>query len=216
MTKDNADMNLPSDNAIAAELLNPKGRSMFIRVADSPERLVVTPRGIPIWFAAICLCIPLALLMADLGRKAFQSALTPFDFVGLTVALLAVTTFLLVIWWYNRAEAKRGEFFVLDKLRRTITLPRNGQQIEESQIQEFTEVHAWHVHANCNGSSRERLCELSVVIRTESPETATLPLVTSLHARAVHKIGRKLAAFYAVELRVVKAKWRDRKSPARE
>jgi hypothetical protein len=204
-------MNSPSAVPLSPELLDPESGSMFLRVDDSLERLVVTPRGVPMWFAATCISIPVIVLTAYLGRQALHSGLRPFDIAGLAMAWLVLPTFLAVVWWYNRSEAKRRAFFVLDKLRRTITLPRRSLQIEASQVVEFIEVHAWHVVASSEGSSRERLTELSVVVRADSGKITPYPLVTSLHGRAVHKIGGTLAGFFLVELRVAKASWRDRK-----
>jgi hypothetical protein len=107
------------------------------------------------WFAAVCISIPVIVLTAYLGRQALHSGLRPFDIAGLAMAWLVLPTFLAVIWWYNRSEAKRGAFFVLDKLSRTIALPRRSLQIEASQVVEFTEVHAWHIVARSEGSSRD-------------------------------------------------------------
>jgi hypothetical protein len=193
-------------------LLDPAGRSVSVQVEDAPERLVAHPRGYPLWFVTVCVMIPVGILTAYLVNKAFQQGLHPFDILGLVAGYLAAPTLIGLVWWMNREQVNRGDFFVLDKAQRTLALPRRGLHLQPGQIQGFVEVHAWYTVREEEGTSREWLAELSVLVRTGNGEIARYPVIACLRTAAVRRLGESLAGFFGVERRVLtlsrRTRWR--------
>jgi hypothetical protein len=198
-------------DARLAGLLDPKGRSISVRVDDTPERLVAHPRGIPLWFVTACVVIPVGLLTAYLANKALQAGLRPFDVLGLAAGYLAAPTLIGLVWWMNREQVMRGDFFVLDKVQRALALPRSGARLQHGQIQGFVEVHAWHTVRDQEGPSSEWLAELSVLVRAGNGEIARYPVIACQRTGAVRRLGESLAEFFGVERRVLTLNWRTRR-----
>jgi hypothetical protein len=198
-------------DARLARLLDPKRRSVSTRVEDTPERLVAHPRGFPLWFVTACVTFPVGLLTAFLVNKAFQQGLHPLDVLGLASGYLAAPTLIGLVWWMNREQVKRGDFFVLDRIQRTLALPRSGLHLQHGQIQGFVEVHAWHTVRDEEGSSSEWVAELSVLVRTGNGEIARYPVIACQRTGAVRRLGESLAEFFGVERRVLTLNWRTRR-----
>jgi hypothetical protein len=198
-------------DARLAGLLDPTGRSISVRVDDAPERLVAHPRGSPLWFVAVCAVIPVGIFTGYLVNKAFQASLHPFDVLGLAAGYLAAPTLIGLVWWMNREQVKRGDFFVLDKVQRTLALPRRGLHLQDGQIQGFVEVHAWHTVRDEEGPSSEWLAELSVLVRAGNGEVARYPVIACQRTGAVRRLGESLAEFFGVERRVLTLNWRTRR-----
>src|SRR5712692_1538701 len=186
-----------------AQLVDPAGRSVSVQVEDAPERLVARPRGIPLWFVTACVVIPVGLLTAYLAHRALQAGPRPFDVLGLAAGFLAAPTLIGLVWWMNQEEVKRGDFFVLDKVQRTLALPRSGLHLQPGQIQAFVEVHAWHTVRDEEGSSSEWLAELSVLVPTGNGEIARYPVIACQRTGAVRRLCESLAEFFGVERRVL-------------
>jgi hypothetical protein len=194
-----------------AELLDPRGRSVFVQVDDTAERLVAYPRGFPVWFVAVCAVIAVGTFTGYLLTKAFQQALHPLEILGLACGYLAAPTLIGLIWWMNREQVKRGEFFILDKVQRTLALPRQGLHLQDGQIQGFVQVHAWHTERDAGETSSEWLAELSVLVRAGCGEVTRYPVITCLRTGAVSRLGESLAEFFGVQRRVVTLNWRTRR-----
>jgi hypothetical protein len=194
-----------------ARLLDPKGRSVSVQVEDTPERLVAHPRGFPLWFVTGCVMIPVAILPGYLVNKAFQQALHPLEILGLASGYLAAPTLIGLFWWMNREQVKRGDFFLLDKVQRTLALPRTGLHLQHGQIQGFVEVQAWHTIRYEEGPSSEWLAELSVLVHSGSGEFARYPVVACQRTGAVSRLGKSLAEFFGVERRVLTLNWTMRR-----
>jgi hypothetical protein len=195
-------------DARLAQLVDPAGRSVSVRVENTPERLVAHPRGIPLWFVTVCVLIPLGIVS---GYLAFRGGLRPFDVFGLATGCLAAPTLIGLVWWMNREQVKRGDFFVLDKVQRTLVLPRRGLHLQHGQIQGFVEVHAWYRVRDKDGWSSEWLAELSVLVPTGNGEVAQYPVIACQRTGAVRRLGESLAEFFGVERRVLKLSWRTRR-----
>jgi hypothetical protein len=198
-------------DARLAGLLDPNGRSVSVRLDDTPQRLVAHPRGFPLWFVVVCAVIPVGTLTAYLVHKALQQALHPMEIVGLACGYLAAPTLIGLVWRMNREQTRRGDFFVLDKVQRTLDLPRQGLHLRDGQIQGFVQVHAWHTERDDEGSSSEWLAELSVLVRAARGEVTRYPVLTCLRTGAVSRLGESLAEFFGVERRVVTLNWRTRR-----
>jgi hypothetical protein len=193
-----------------ALLVDPGGRSVSVQVEDTPERLVAHPRGIPLWFVTVCVVIPVGLLTAYLANKAFQAGLHSYEVLGLAAGYLAAPTLIGLVWSMNREQMKRGVFFVLDKVQRTLCLPRSGLLLQQGQIQGFVEVHAWHTVRYEEGPSSEWLAELSVLVCTNG-EIARYSVIACQRTRTVRRLGESLAEFFGVERRVLTINWRTRR-----
>jgi hypothetical protein len=184
-------------------LLDPEGRSVSVQVEDVPERLVARPRGFPLWFVAVCVVSPVALFAGYLVNKAFLQDLHPLEVLGLAFGCLAAPTLLGIVWWMNREQTKRGDFFVLDKVQRTLALPRRGLLLWHDQIEGFVQVHAWHTERDGAEWSSEWLAELSVLVRAVGSEEVRYPVITCLRTGAVSRLGESLAAFFGIEHRIL-------------
>jgi hypothetical protein len=203
----------PTDSELAV-LLDPEGRSVSVRVEDTPERLVAHPHGFPLWFVMICLAIPLGAYAGILGYEAVQGQLDPLYLVGVPLACGAVAFFFAFFRWMNRGQVSKGDFFVLDKDRKILILPRCGLQIRAGQVRGFVEVHANHTHMvwwDPRGESREWLGELSVLATTDHGEIARYPVITCMRISAVTRIAMTLADFFGVERRLLKVNEKTRR-----
>jgi hypothetical protein len=202
-------------DARLARLVDPGGRSVSVEVEDTPERLVARPRGFPLWFVTVCVMIPVSSLTGYVVTKAFQGGLHPFEVLGLAAGLavgsLAAPPLIGLVWWMNREQVKRGDFFVLDKVQRALALPRSGLQLQHGQILGFVEVHAWHTVRDEEGPSSEWLAELSVLVRTGNGEIARYPVIACQRTGAVRRLGESLAGLFGVERRVLTLNWRARR-----
>jgi hypothetical protein len=193
-----------------ARLLDPEGRSVSVQAEDTPEQLVAHPRGFPLWFVTACVTVPVGLLTAFLVNKAFQQGLHPLEVLGLASGYLAAPTLIGLVWWMNRAQVKSGDFFILDKVQRTLALPRCRLHLQHGQIQSFIEVRAWHTVRYEEGPSSEWLAELSVLVRTGNGEIVRYPVIACQRTGTVSRLGESLAEFFGVERRVLTLNWRTR------
>src|SRR5262249_42405649 len=100
---------------------------------------------------------------------------------------------------------------VLDKVQRTLALPRSGVHLQHGQIQAFVEVHAWHTVRYDDGPSSEWLAELSVLVRAENGEIARDPVIGCQRTGTVRRLGESLAEFFGVERRELTLNWRARR-----
>jgi hypothetical protein len=200
----------PSDSQLAT-LLDAPGRSQSFRLTVTPGRLVAEPRGIPLWFVTLCGVIPAGLFTAYLAQKAAQQGLQPLELLGLVLGWPAAATIIALVAWMNRQTLAKGAFFVLDRDRRMLILPRQGIQIPDSQILGFVEVHAWHTVWDGAESGSEWLAELSVLVRTDRGEVARYPVLTCLHTRALTRLAGTLAEFFGVKRRLLRLNWRTRR-----
>jgi hypothetical protein len=198
-------------DAQLARLLDPEGRSVSVQVDDTPERLVAHPRGFPLWFVTVCVVIPVGIFTGYLVNKAFPQGLHPFDVLGLAAGYLAAPTVIGLVWLLNREQVKRGDFFVLDRVQRTLALPRSGLHLQRGQIQGFVEVHAWHTVRYDEGPSSEWLAELSVLVRAGDGKVARYSVIACQRTGVVRGLGKSLAEFFGVERRVLRLDWRTRR-----
>ena len=198
-------------DARLARLVDPGGRSVSVQVEDTPERLVARPRGFPLWFVTVCVMTPVGILTGYVVTKAFQGGLHPFHVLGLAAGSVAVPTLIGLVWWMNREQVKRGDFFVLDKVQRALALPRRGLHLQHGQIRGFVEVHAWHTVRDEEGPASEWLAELSVLVRAGNGDIARSPVIACQRTGAVRRLGESLAQFFGVERRVLTLNWRARR-----
>jgi hypothetical protein len=205
------DLDAELTDARLAGLVEPVGRSVSVQVEDTPERLVARPCGFPLWFVTVCMIIPVSILTAYMAIMVFQAGLRPFDMLGLAAGYLAAPMLIGLVWWQNREQVKRGDFFVLDKVQRSLALPRSRVHLPCGQIRGFVEVHAWHTVRDEEGSSSEWLAELSVRASIGNGEIVRYPVIACQRTGAVRRLAESLAQFFGVERRVLTLNWRTRK-----
>jgi hypothetical protein len=191
-------------DARLSRLVDPGGRSVSVCVEDTPKRLVAHPRGFPLWFVAVCLMLPTSVLTGYVVTRQFQARLQPIDILALAAGYLAAATLIGLSWWMNQEQLKRGDFFVLDKVQRSLALPRSGVRLSQGQIHGFVEVHAWHTVRDEEGPSSEWLAELSVLARTVNGEIARYPVIACQRTGTVHRLGGTLAEFFGAERLVLR------------
>jgi hypothetical protein len=200
----------PTDAQLAV-LLDPAGRSQSVRVADMPATLVAQPRGIPMWFVILCALLPLGVCIAYVVHQVAQQAFVPVDLLGVLLGVPAVATFIGIVWWVNQKTIAMGDFFVLDRHSRTLTLPRQAVQVRDSQVRGFVEVHAWHTERDRHETDSYWLAELSVLVSTPDGMLARYPVLTCMRTGPVTRLGQALADFFGVERRLLRLDWRTRR-----
>jgi hypothetical protein len=198
-------------DARLARLVDPRGHSVSVQVEDKGERLVAHPCGFPLWFATACVMIPVSIISGYMATKAFQAGLQPFDILGLAAGFLAAPMLIGLVWWMNQEQVKRGDFFVLDKVQRSLLLPRSSVPLSHSQIRGFVEVHAWHALRDKEGTSSTWLAELSVLARAGNGKIVRYPVIACQRTGAIRGLGESLAEFFGVERRTLTLNWRMRR-----
>jgi hypothetical protein len=176
-----------------------------------PERFVVRPGGLLVWML-FWLSVPLVVFVWYLVRKALSDGLDGWDALAIVMACLACSTLLGFSCMVHRAELAPGDFFVLDKVNRVLTLSRQGCEYQQSQILCFVEVQGWHTVVSPEGKDSSWLGEVTVLARTAQGIIVRQAVVTSLDVRGVHRCARDLAEFFRVKLRQLKL---DRKTRRR-
>jgi hypothetical protein len=206
----------PSREQLAV-LLAPEEKAWLLRTEDTPERLVVRPSGFLFWWGLFWLLVPNTLFAWYVIRKAILQGLEWFDGLATFMAMLAAPVLLVVLRYLNHLEVSPGDFFVLDKVRRVLTLSRQGRQLTQGQIVSFIEVQRWQ--RMVDRVSGEVICwlgELTVMVRDEQGRTVRLPVVASQQTGAVSRVGKALADFFSVERRLLRLDWKTRRQWARE
>jgi hypothetical protein len=221
---------VPTDGQMAS-LLDPQGRSVGVKIEDTAEALVARPGLFPLWVVALSCSAVLGVAGWYWTVKAGRQGLDQQD--AKAIAVFAVVALLLFVgvWAINRYLRSKGDYFVLDRVQRTLTLPRLNLTIPARQIQGFFELHAWHLLAkglvlersdddDRDGASEPGLvyrehwvwtCELSVLVHLPNKQIARHPVVIGDSARKISRLGETLATFFQVERRVLKLDRKTRK-----
>ena len=109
-----------SNDAQFAELLNAEGRSISLRIEDGPERLIMRPRGYPLWFVVLCVALPVGIGAAYVTCQAMHHALDPLEVMAVVSGCLAAVFIIAFFLSANRSMAAMGPFCIL------LYLARNG------------------------------------------------------------------------------------------
>ena len=200
----------PTELQLAA-LLEPEGYSLYLDIEDTPEKLIAHPLGMPTWIYSICILGPcvfgIAAVLVEFGRHGF-------DFLLLLLLVACLLTPLVLFPFctmVNRKYIERGDFFILDKVEKTLSLPRSGTVIPHDQVCRFVEVHAWYIVDDSEGRQFNWLSELSVIVRTYDAKLCRYPVVSCLYRRRVRELGETLSQFFKVELQVMKLDMKSRR-----
>lgn len=188
----------PSNDAQVAELLNAEGRSISLRIEDGPERLIVRPRGYPLWFVVLCAALPVGIGAAYVTYQAMRHALDPLEVLAVVSGCLAAVFMIAFFLSANRRMAAMGPFCILDKGGRTLHLPRAGLRLCAGDIAGFLEVRAWHTGKARLERVETWLGELSVLVRGERGEIARFSVACCMNTRLLHRLAKDLAEFFGV------------------
>jgi hypothetical protein len=198
-----------------AVLLDADGRSIALAIEDTPERLVVQPQGYPLWFVAACLAVPFGgitgILVYGVVEQHLQRSEILFLVLMLTGGACAAALILGLFRWLNRQIVAPGDFFIVDKARRILILPRRRLQFQDGDILGFVEVRAWHTEGDRGHRNGEWMGELSVLVRAGSDAIARHPVVTCMRTDTVARLAQTLAGFFGVERQLLKLDWRTRR-----
>lgn len=189
----------PTERELAC-LLSPRSRSWLLRTEETADRLVARPSGFLLVWGSCWLLVPLAVFTWWMVREALVAGLDLWDGLGILMAALAALVSGACLYAINRVEVSRGDFFLLDKRLRVLTLSRVGCSYQASEIVGFVEVHAWHAEAHSEGTSHTWLGELTVLVRGEEGQVVRQPVVTSQQIGGVSRLAQKLADFFSVGL----------------
>jgi len=198
----------PTDAELAG-LLDPERRSIQLRVEDTPERLIVHPRGYPMWIVVASLSLPVGAIATWLVHDLVRDIKDSIALAVLPLSVIVAALFSGFIWLINCGVIRHGSFFILDKNQRTLTLPRLGVSLPGDQLEQFVEVHIWDSQEKGWGSEREWLRELSVIVRTDGGGYIRYPVITS-SGGDVSRWAKHLAEFFGVDRRLLKSNWWER------
>ena len=197
-------MSVPGSE-VPAEILDPKGRALYLRVEDDGEQYLVHPRWLPTWFVGACLGIPLVAFIGATIWSAFWDGLGPWVLIVIPFSIVAAVGSWLLLREIARKSLSKGQYCRLDRNRRVLRLSRLGIDLREGEVIGFVLVSATVVERDDEGASWERLQELSVLARTDSSQVVRHPVVTCGHRAAAIRVGRVLADFFHVDLQFLRA-----------
>src|SRR5262245_26235048 len=113
----------PTDLELVA-FLDPDGRSVSLRIEETPEHVTAWPSGYPLWVTAVSVLIPLGGLFTFLGYEASRDGLSAFDITGALFGCVAILIFVAFFRLLNQRMTARGPYFVLDAVRRSLDVSR--------------------------------------------------------------------------------------------
>jgi hypothetical protein len=200
----------PTD-AELAEFLDPKGRALGLRIVDSTDELIVEPRGVSLWLAAVSLLIPVIGSAGYVMHRKWHGTFEPSDSLPLVLCVITFPLFLGGTHLLNQFICAKGRFCVLDKKKRILSLSRSGEEIRAEQIDCIVEVHGWHtVREKWHGSDSTWMGELSVLVHGNDGKLVH-HAVLECASYSVAKVGKMLSDFFQVRHRVLKLNWKTRR-----
>jgi hypothetical protein len=191
----------------ANDLLAPVGRSVSIQIIEDVEILTGLPTGYPSWILwlaffpviggiAIGFIYEWNLLVDVAGGQFAAMAIVVLIALFLTIVILGCVVFVASL---NKQIVDHGPFFHADRLGRWLSLPRLDLKINRDRILSLVEIRSIYVMNDVEGSSSERLGEISVLITGRTGEIERYPVVTALRIDVVEKVGQKLAELFQVQ-----------------
>jgi hypothetical protein len=203
----------PDDRELA-HFLDPKADGIGLRVEESEDRLVAAPGGISMWLLVFSLAIPTVAIVGYWIYKATHEGLKPMDVAAMMMMCLALPATFAIFWGVSRKIQSTGDYFVLDKHRRELTLPRLKLTISREKVLQFVELRAWHTEKNKGNRETTWLAELSVLVRNDDSNIARYPVAVSRSTGRVSRLGNTLADAFRVELRRLHMNYKMRKKLA--
>ncbi len=206
----------PTDADLAV-LLDAGGRAVSLRVQDTPDVLTVGPFGHPRWFSACCVFPPGVGLVVGLAHLTDGAVFGPLGWaailaIGVAFGCLCAFAVELGVYAANRKMLGPGAFFILDRARRTLTLPRRGVVLRAAQIRGFVTVRAWHTERHDDENTTITwVVELSVLAHGERGGLVRHPVATCVRTGKVDGVAAMVAEFFGVEHRALRLDRRARR-----
>ena len=100
--------------------------------------------------------------------------------------------------WWNRHSIRADEFFSLDWVAGTLTLPREGVVLRHGQVVEVVEVHGWYRVRDADGSSAHYLREVSMLADGPFGQLTRYAVVIAGHAKPVGRAAKALSEAFGV------------------
>lgn len=189
-------------DAQLTDFLDFEGTSFHLKITETPHNLIVAPGTIPIWFALICILIPIAFLIwfAFTGRIEQSRLVIDNKFFILFFSLLAAGGFVTFTYLLNRSTKVQGDYFIFDKKNRTLTLPRCDIKLRHEQIHSFFLLSSYQKGHKGNLWA----FELSVFAKTQDNKMSRLLVVIDSQRKRIEPIAKKLSEAFNVPLRTLK------------
>src|SRR5262245_7105699 len=120
-------MSIDPNDVDLAYLLAPQDCSPSVAIDDTPERLVARPLGYPLPWVIFFILVPLVTMTVYAVLQATRQRVDPEMIGFLAFGWLGPASFLIALFYaINRGIVSKGDFFVLDKVGRTLALPPRG------------------------------------------------------------------------------------------
>jgi hypothetical protein len=195
----------PSD-AVLNSLLDPEGRAFYLKIEESEDAITVRPTGIPVWFLLLCLSLPIGGLVAVAAVKWLHNELDSMLIAMMTIAPPAGIACFALVAFMNRTMLAKGDYFVLDKRRNALTLPRIGVTLRADEIAGFVVVSGWDTMGDIRAGERAWTHELTVLARKDADHLARYPVVISDHGKKIRQLAQNLAGFFHADLRTIRSR----------
>lgn len=162
------------------ELREPVGlESVFIfglaNLLDEPTAIRFRERPLPLTYFAACILAPLAIgawkILDDAGNNLLQ--VPPYIIVVFIGGSGSMAVFYWLIVQMNRELLAKGPYFIIDKERRTLSLPRQPIELLPSQVRAIVEVRGW---CNNDENNNARYHHLSVLAENASQLVTRHPI----------------------------------------
>jgi hypothetical protein len=198
--------NTTRDADSRSTILDPYGRSLGLKIEDDGVQFVVHPRWLPSWFIITTQSLPWVALNAAALCYVLREGAHP---IWLVIAVLCTgfggAYHALALGYMEWGVIRQGEFARLDRRARHLHLSRIGIDLDEEDVLGFVVVSATIVERDDEGSSYERLFELSVLVKDDPNESLRFPVVTCMHRAAITRVACVLADYFHVDLQFLKA-----------
>lgn len=131
-----------------------------LRITETGEGIIVSPRPLPMIFVTICVLVPAAIAAVVLVREAL-GGITAFTVIGMVMLPLALISVLGILYLLNRHLLSKGDYLRANIARRLVELPRAGITLAREQVVELIQVDGWKTDV----SERWHRYELSALVR---------------------------------------------------
>ena len=194
----------PPTDAELQTLVDPERAPPYLTINDDGTKLTARPRAWPaaIYWASMSVpvvswCVALVWKWGELfGSEELSDRGTA---AVMTAGVLVLPVFGYHLFeWHNRNTIRADEFFSLDRVAGTLTLPRAGLSLRRGEVVEVIEVHGWHRVRDADGSSADYLREVSVLAVGASGQLIRYAVAIAGHAKPVGRAAKALSKAFGV------------------
>ena len=192
----------PPTDAELQTLADPAGAPPYLTLVDDGTTLTARPRAWPaaLYWASMSVpvvswCVALVWKWGELFGS--EDAASRGCAAVMSAGMLVVPA---AGWfgfqWHNRHTIRADEFFSLDRVAGTLTLPRAGVSLRRGEVVQVVELHGWHRVRDADGSSADYLREVSVLAVGASGQLTRYAVVIAGHAKPVRLVATALSAAF--------------------